>query len=240
VLWIGQDDRGNGIAWRAQGYTPQRISNHAIESEWQKYKTISDAIGYGYQDNGHSFWVIYFPTSSKTWVYDVATGLWHERGFWKNGEYVAHRSQAHVFAFGKHLVCDWDSGNIYEMSSEFLDDFGNEIRRPRRCPYISSEGRWLTFNRLEIEGGLGNGPIPPLLDGEGNERPPQIMIRWSDDGCKTWSNEHWLSFGKGGEYRARAILRRMGRCWGTRGRVYEIVVTDPVPWYFTDAYIEVA
>lgn len=240
VLWIGQDDRGNGIAWRAQGYTPQRISNHAVEAEWQKYKTIADAVGYGYQDNGHSFWVLYFPTASATWVYDVATGLWHERGFWDGEKYQAHRSMSHVFAFGKHLVCDWNSGNIYEMSSAIADDFSHEIRRLRRAPYIAEEGRWLFFNRLEIEGDYGNAVRPPLLDDDGNERGPQIMIRWSDDGCKTWSNEQWLSAGKVGEYKLRAILRRMGRCWGTRGRVYEMVLTDPVDWRITDAYIEVA
>ena len=124
VFWIGGDERGAGIAWRANGYTPVRISTHAVEFAWQSYATIADAVGYSYQDQGHSFWVVYFPTANKTWVYDAATNLWHERGFWNEatGTYSAHLSQNHIFAFGKHLVGDWNSGNIYEMSIDYLSD----------------------------------------------------------------------------------------------------------------------
>jgi hypothetical protein len=35
IFWIGADERGSGMAWRAQGYTPSRISTHAIETAWQ-------------------------------------------------------------------------------------------------------------------------------------------------------------------------------------------------------------
>jgi hypothetical protein len=62
-----------------------------------------------------------------------------------------------------------------------------------------------------------------LATGQGAD--PQAMLRWSNDGGATWSNENWRSIGKGGEYRARAIWRSLGRA---RDRVYELTVTDPV------------
>ena len=54
---------------------------------------------------------------------------------------------------------------------------------------------------------------------------PQAMLRWSNDGGSTWSNEHWTGIGQIGKYRNRAIWRRLGTA---RDRVFEVVVTDPV------------
>ena len=54
---------------------------------------------------------------------------------------------------------------------------------------------------------------------------PQAMLRWSNDGGSTWSNEHWTSIGRIGKYKNRAIWRRLGMA---RDRIFEVVVTDPV------------
>ncbi len=55
LFWLGSDARGNGIVYRANGYTGQRISTHAVEWQIQQYSTISDAIAYTYQQDGHAF-----------------------------------------------------------------------------------------------------------------------------------------------------------------------------------------
>jgi hypothetical protein len=54
---------------------------------------------------------------------------------------------------------------------------------------------------------------------------PQAMLRWSNDGGSTWSNEHWVTIGQQGRYKNRAIWRRLGMA---RDRVFEVVITDPV------------
>ena len=54
---------------------------------------------------------------------------------------------------------------------------------------------------------------------------PQAMLRWSNDGGSTWSNEHWTGIGQMGKYTNRAIWRRLGQA---RDRIFEVVVTDPV------------
>lgn len=337
VFWLGSDERGNGIVWRAQGYTPQRISNHAVELDIQGFSTISDAIAYGYQENGHSFYEISFPTANKTWVYDVATGMWHERGFFdpKLGKFTMHRGQFHTFSFGKHLVADPTIGNIYEMSTRFVSDFGHYIRRVRRAPHISSENEWTIHHRLQVdmETGLGfeafagqpqtlqdsngifwaitvddNGRIRTtkvptttttavFLNDPSNARSwqlsvdilgrlttnavtfnaaysktlslisvtgltswnlgvtlagllttteasqaifvssgsPQIMLRWSDDGGHTWSNEHIIPTGAAGQFKTRAIWRRLGRA---RDRVYELSSSDLMQYRIVDAYLQ--
>ena len=54
---------------------------------------------------------------------------------------------------------------------------------------------------------------------------PQAMLRWSNDGGSTWSNEHWTSIGKMGKYKNRAIWRRLGMA---RDRIFEVSISDPV------------
>lgn len=188
VVWLGGDPRGQGIAWRANGYTPQRISNHAVEFAWQgyirQYGTIADAVAYSYQDQGHSFWVIYFPSANKTWVFDAATSLWHERGYWNlgNGTYTAHRSWGHTFNFGKHLVGDPFSGTMYDMNIALYDDDGNPLRRLRRAAPISSEEQWIFHHQLQIDVETGLGPQPPLTTSPGPAVGPTQYVLQDSNG----------------------------------------------------------
>ena len=137
IYWLSQDERGALIAFRANGYAGERQSTHAEELAWQMYpgpKYGSDAVGYSYQENGHTFWVIYFPSANATWVYDVATSYWHKRGSYntQSGIYSADRSMSHTFSNGTHMVGDWATGNIYEQSTQFYQDNGTPLRGYRR------------------------------------------------------------------------------------------------------------
>jgi hypothetical protein len=162
------------------------------------------------------------------------------------GTYGPHRSWNHTYAFGKHLVGDWKSGNLNEMklavdnndgSYSFVTENGALIRRLRRSPTLVSEMKWIYGKELTIDVATGLGPQPPLLDGDGNPRPPQMMLRWSNNRGSTWSNQHILNCGYAGEYTTRVIQRRLGR-W--RYRVFEVSVTDPIPWAIVDSYLETA
>lgn len=188
VFWLGGDERGAGIVWRAQGQTPIRISNHALEFEMQSYPTMTDAISYTYQDQGHSFYHLYFPSANKSKRYDVATNQWHDVDYFDAGTSIAHRSQNHTFIFGKHLVGDWKTATLYEMkipqfvngSWEFADDFGNPIRRVRRAPHISKDNKVLRYTKLEVmlEAGLGT---PDIQDFGPPGLTAQPSIVWPND-----------------------------------------------------------
>jgi hypothetical protein len=75
----------------------------------------------------------------------------------------------------------------------------------------------------------------PLLDGAGNVRPAQVMLRWSDDGGKTWSSTYLLNCGLVGQYNARPRKTQLGRA---RKRVWEISGTDPIAWRIANAYVK--
>lgn len=237
VFWLSQDERGSLVAMVANGFNGQRVSTHAVEFAWQQFKTSADAISWTYQENGHTFWLIYFPTANQTWVYDIASQLWHQRGYWieANGSYIADRGICHTFNFGLHLVGDWASGNVYILSSKYLDDAGNTIRGWRRTPTTGKANKWVYFEQIEFVLGTGLATPTPLYDGDGNPRPPQLMLRWSNDSGKTWSKTYYLSVGMQGDYRKRVIKRMLGRA---RKRVWDVTWTDPYPWYFTEAFFE--
>lgn len=237
IFWLGESDRGGSIAWRAEGYRPQRISTHAIEQAWEGYTVKDDVRTYTYEQDGHAFWVVLFPTANAMWVFDSATGLWHERGKWNTvtSAFDAHRSQCHAYCFGKHLVGDHASGNVYELDVNTHTDNGEVLRRMRRAPHLSAENKWLYHKELEIDMEVGLGPIPPLTDMAGNPRDPKLMLRWSNDGAKTWGNTYEIDAGKAGEYKTRVRKQRLGRA---RDRVYEVAVTDAVPWRIADAYLD--
>lgn len=220
VFWLGRDDKGDGIVYMARGYQPQRISTHAVETAIRGYTGIEDAIAYTYQANGHFFYVLNFPASDTTWVFDTATNMWHERVSTVNGVFRKHRSHVHAFAFNKHIVGDYESGKVYEMSPDYLSDNGDEITRMRTAPHVSNGLKLVSHKsfQLDMETGVG-------LDGEDQGSNPKAMMSYSDDGGSSWSSERLVSIGRIGNRKTRVIWRRLGM---SRDRVYKIKITDPV------------
>lgn len=237
IFWVDQDERGGRSCWRSSGYTPTRVSVHAVETDLASYSVaaISNLVSYSYMDQGHIFWVLYVPGSTWSWVYDVGEALWHKRAAWVNSVFQAHWGWNHCYAYGQHLIGDWGSGNLYSMSMANVMDNGTTIRRLRRAPTVSDEMERIYHSSLTVDFANGLGPQPPLLDGDGNPRPPQAMLRWSDDRGNNWSNEHIADCGFAGQYHARTIWRRLGQ---SRYRVYELSVTDPIQWTIVDAYLK--
>ena len=176
IMWLESDDRGNCIARRANGYTPVRISNHAIEYEWSTYSTVADAVAYSMKMFGHEFYILTFPTAEKTWVFDTSTRSWCEWGFWNStsGIFTRHRGQFHTFNFGMHLVLDPTTGAVYEQRADEYTDFGNELRRVRRAKHLTKEQNWTVFPPLQVDLETGLGPNPPL---QGSATPTSFYFK---------------------------------------------------------------
>ena len=292
LFWLGTDARGQGIVYRANGYTGVRISTHAIEYAIAQYGNISDAIAYTYQQEGHAFYVLTFPSGNATWVYDVATQAWHERAGLNNGEFMRHRSNCQCNFGGNIIVGDFQNGNIYTFDLDVSADNGDIqkwLRSWRALPTGQNNLKRTAQHSLQLDCETGVGlNLYPAYDSENidtesgldlvaeyvqtflatqagdtltteagdgfqplgqyelsdedisgynlvtNSYPaapgynPQVMLRWSDDGGHTYSNEHWSSIGKLGAYGHRTFWRRLGMTLKLRDRVYELSGTDPV------------
>jgi hypothetical protein len=292
LFWLGTDARGQGIVYRANGYTGVRISTHAIEYAIAQYGNISDAIAYTYQQEGHAFYVLTFPSGNATWVYDVATQAWHERAGFDSGEFMRHRSNCQCNFGGNIIVGDFQNGNIYTLDLDVYADNGgiqkwlrswralptgqNNLKRTAQhslqldcetgvglnlypaydsenidteagldliAEYVQTFLATQSGDTLTTEAGDGFEPLGQyelsdqdisgynLVTNSYLAAPgynPEVMLRWSDDGGHTYSNEHWSSIGKLGAYGHRTFWRRLGMTLKLRDRVYELSGTDPV------------
>jgi hypothetical protein len=226
--YVSRNDRGQAVVVQMNGYFPQRISTHAVENTLVN-QDISDAVAYTYQLEGHECYVVSFPSLELTWVYDGATQMWH-KWLWCDNQnnFKRHRSNCSALFQGQVLVGDYENGQIYRLDPNNYTDNGQHIRRVRRCPHLVADFQRQYFDELQIQfqPGVGLQGIEtfPLGDNDIGINP-QAMLRWSNDGGSTWSNEHWAGIGKVGKYQNRIIWRRLGQA---RDRIYEVVVTDPI------------
>lgn len=220
MVWLGQDEYGYGVVYKAVGYQAARASNYGVELAIQGYGTISDASAFMFQVRGHTFYALSFTSADTTWVLDVGLGQWVEWNSAKDsGALGRWRAGSHVFAFGEHICGDFEDGRIYTIDfSNFTDD-GKVLTRQRRFPHVSANLKRLVHSKLQLDARLGVG----TNSGQGQQ--PTAMLRYSDDGGFTWSSEKWASLGMIGQGLARAIWRRLGF---SRNRVYELTVSDPV------------
>ena len=222
VFWVGKDTNGAGMVWRADGYRPLRVSTHAIEEILRGEADLSTLTAFTYQQGGHSFYVLNL--SDRALAFDAGTTLWHERAGWDsvNGEFVAYPATCHAAFEGLNLVGGTD-GTIYELDPDTHTLASGTARKwLRSWRHANSEGGIVRYGALTLDAQMGvNGA--------------QVMLRWSNDGGMTFSNEHWSTLGALGEFRNRAIWRRLG---SGRDRVWELSSTDPAPARLMGVYLD--
>lgn len=227
IFWLGSDRRGGRTVWRAAGYTPQRVSTHALESKWDTISNPENAYAFTFRMEGHAFYVLTFPDVG-TYVYDASTGLWSE---WQTFGKEDWSAVGFSNAYGKRIIGDRRSNKLYEIDPSFLDDAGDVLRWEATSPPVPSENNELirhNFIRIDIEPGVG------LESGQGSD--PQIWLEWSDEDGARFSNKHLLSIGKSGETKKRVYKRRLGLA---RSRIYRISGSDPVKTAILGGYLDV-
>ncbi len=212
ALWLG-DDR---VVYAAEGVRPQRISTHAIEQAIAGYGRVDDAVAWVYELEGHAFYCLTFPTAGDTWVFDLATGMWHERE--SEGLGVWRATRGIPFA-GGIVAGDTSNGDVWILDPTYMREGDEQIIRVATGTSFHSEGKRVFFSRLAAEFECGQG----ASSGQGSD--PTVWLRWSDDGGRTWSNDASAMIGRQGVFRARAEWRRLG---ATRERVFRLQWADPI------------
>lgn len=213
IFWLGDD----GVVYRAQGYTPMRISTEQIEYAVSKMDKADDAFSFTYDQEGHKFYVLTFPTANRTFVYDVMTSLWHERS--SSGE--EWRVSNVLTLKNEKIAFDKINGNIYLLDMDCYTENGAEILRQHVFPVITQDQKNLFFRRLEIDFEQGTG----LISGQGSE--PFVNLDWTDNGGRNFSNSVNLSVGDIGSYLSRSVINNLG---DSRQRWFRITASDPIKW----------
>lgn len=214
IYWLSQDLQGQIIVLMGNSYNALRISTHAIENEFAKYSTVSDAIGFIYQQEGHVFYVLTFPTADKTWVYDQATQLWHERAYTdNNGDLHRIRPNCCANAYGYNLVGDWQDGKLYSFDLNKYTDNGQPISRIRSFPHIVNDGKRIYYSQFIADMAVGED------GGTLTSNPPVVALRWSDDRGASYGNRIEQSLGSAGQYLTSVQFQRLGYA---RDRIFEL------------------
>lgn len=187
VLFVGDDL----IVYRLDGYNPIRISTHSIEYH------IGRAAWYRafvYTQFGHKFYVL--NTDLGTFAYDAATGAWHERRSFEKDNY---RLSCATTAYGETIMGDAYTGKFYTPDLDVNDEDGATIPMILELPTLDNNRERATLYAFEVylETGVGTSEVPD----------PQMIMDYSKDGGRTYSNEMWRSMGAVGEYLTRAIWR---------------------------------
>ena len=227
LIWLGKSERGNNQIYMSGGYRANNICTPAIAYQINQYAVVSDAIGYVYEEEGHEFYCLTFPTQNITWCYDLETDDWHQRAGFLNGQFNRQRANVMMNFSGMIITGDYLTGQIYWQTRTSYADGNYPLVSLRRSAHIwdGADRNKIVHARFQIEFGSNQAP---------NSIAPQAMLRWSNDGGQTWGNEHYVPMQKSGATTQRSIWRSLGY---SRDRVYELRVSDPVNRDITGASI---
>lgn len=231
LMWLASNSQGNGIIVQVQGYTATRVSTHAIEYAIQQFSSFADAVAYSYQQDGHTFYVIDFPTGNQTWVYDATESakagvpMWHQRAAFSDGVFNRHPCNMYAFFAQTHIVGDSTNGNLYAYDDAALTDNGAQRKWQKSWRALGKPTKDpVRFTALQIDMMTGANGTPPGTD-------PQVMLEWSDDGGNTWTQPIPQSAGQLGQTAKRVKFNRLGSTRRNSGldRLFRLSSTDQFP-----------
>lgn len=150
-FFLAKSPAGGSVIMRMNGYTPVKVSNRAIDYQISTYSTVSDAVGMIYQQEGHEFYVITFPTAGVTWVYDLTTQLWHQRQSLISGNQVQWLAGSYTFGYNKCLVGDTNTGNMYQLDMTNNTENGAAITRTLVTHPFYEVGVWIYLDKLQVD-----------------------------------------------------------------------------------------
>jgi hypothetical protein len=161
-----------------------------------------------YEDEGHKFCVVRF-ARRPSWVYDLSTGMWHERatllGAWS--------AMVTARAFGAWRAGGED-GRVVTLARTNADN-GDPLIREATSRTLEAGGGRFIVRGVEFLGRVGRSDIG---------RDARMVVQFSRDGGNTWGAERERSMGDLGEYATRMVFRNVGQ---QRRLTARIRVSDP-------------
>lgn len=159
VFWVGDD----GVVYRANGYTPVRISTHPIEQELSQCD-LSLAFCMVYEDRGHKILYVTCP-DGKTWGYDVATQEWHRRQSYARSNW---RMESLVRWSGGWFGGDKLTNKLQRVDWGYQDEDGQPLIAERITGILHGNQNRVQVHGIELV--LDSGRVP------GPVRPPAEIV----------------------------------------------------------------
>jgi len=206
VYWLGRDQSGQNQVFQATGRQPKIISTIPINNIISQCEQ-SNAFMFSYQQLGHNFIVLTFPSSDITLVYDSTVGMWHQRSSLITGVNRRWRANCHALFKGDHIVGDFTNGKLYKLKTDVYDEDGDPMVAVRTTPVIRSKQNRITVDQVQVV----NEPGVGLITGGVEDVDPQAMFSWSRDGGRNFSAEVDMPLGKIGETENTSRVWQLGQ-----------------------------
>ncbi len=225
VFFLGKSPTGGSEVYKMESnYSLTPISSPSISDRLNNYVN-EDAEGMVTSTtDGHIFYHLHLPALKTTLVYDLTTGMWHERQSQRpspdeNGETIQdiYRGRNHTTFKGMNLFGDWYSGKIFKEDG--TTDDGNIRVLKRTSSIFHNELKYVSVYRLEFDINSGFG----TTTGQGVS--PIMMFKYSIDGGNTFEDEELISLGTLGNYDQRVQINNLGTA---RNWVISFSITDPI------------
>lgn len=224
VAFLSRNLLGELSIYQIEGYTPKKLSNLDVETIINNMNITSDAVALSYNHEGHSFYIISFPTEEKTFCYDLVSGIWtflKSPGLNKYMGYQSIQWNSHTY------ISHYNSGKLLKINELVVTEDSQPVVGEIVSNQITFNGKTGKINALQVEceGGVGNFTITN----------PQISLQVSRDGGYTYSAEQYRPLGALGEYRTTTRWSRLGSATGMR---FKLKIMDAVKKAVIAAYIE--
>lgn len=124
ILWMGQNEQGQASVYRANGYTPERISTFPVEQYLSGSDELESTMAFTFQLRGHLFYGLYVSDLDTTLLYDLGTGQWTKWAWWQvtTATWTPHVTNSACHAFSQILVGDRQSRAVYNLDFAAYDD----------------------------------------------------------------------------------------------------------------------
>ncbi|WP_299476997.1 hypothetical protein [uncultured Paracoccus sp.] len=214
VMFIGHDRTVRLLT----GYEPQKVSNPGLDRALDR-ADLSIVDAFSYEAEGHTFyqlsWGSDLGANSATWVFDVATGKWHER---ESYGYTRCRATCYAYHNGRHIVGD-GTGRLYIMGRDYHDEAGQPLIVDVQPAPVDTFPNGGIVHQVDLDAVPGVG-----IDTASTERDqqPVVSLSYSDDGGRNFGRERTRGLGSDGEFRARVRwlacgqVNSVGRIWRFR------------------------
>ena len=238
LYWLGASENENPAIWATKGGEPQKISTNSIDFILGSVgpDDIARSWAMKWAEDGHSFISFTIPGVT-TVVYDLTTGLWHERKSINNEYTEIHWRPAAIVRYNSvinesfFIVGDSVSNKVGRYTKDAFDEYGEEIRGYFTPPPFDNGGRPFSVNAVELVMQTGDVPI----SGQGSD--PVIRMSVSKNGGKTYSPEISRKVGQIGDYTKRIAWSPLGRF--PRSCTLRFDISEPIKRVIVKAEVEI-
>lgn len=227
VFFLGKSRTGGSeVYMMGSNYSLTPISSPAISNRLNN-SVNEDAEGFIFTStDGHIFYHLHLPALNTTLVYDVTTGMWHERQSVRpfpdadgNKPQDMYRGRHHASFKGMNLFGDWWSGKIFKEDFSVSTDDSLIRLLKRTSSVFHNELKYISVYKIEfdVNSGMGN------TTGQGVN--PVMMFSSSQDGGNTFNPEEIIKLGALGNYDERVQINNLGTA---RNWVIAFAISDPI------------